>query len=493
MNSMRSFASQDLRRAMANASVSAYYGKGKNLRDNTWQGVGADIQRRLACGDLNPDLRFLSFADRVMTTEGWIVLTHVLHQLSSCSSLDLQRCGIKDIDSLIRMLPHFVHKTKCFNLGGNTLSTRSVRKIMDCMTAAYAHVRPSWLGIGADAQAGAMKSITKSACNPHHPRGCLCSKPSVVHVVRCLPKFNRVAQAEWESEHLRPVEQSAKEKKGLAKPLVDPPLICHMNWPTLPISIGKTSSTPSTQTPSGGDSPNAQRNGVDCVASTLQMDAFCSGDACKPYQRVPATTDAVGRIAPALLEGAASRKKQQTIDPDPLMAYVSSEKRAHEVEMMCNIARLCDILVAPLEAAARFARSQACIALAALQADRKLNCWLLGERMLLLAASAEGRLVLVDLTESASRGDLVDAHGAPACGAYPLRDFDFRATALRFEARSDQHELATKGGELLEINQEHTTHLAAGWVAARHIGASAYLWFPLDYCQIDFNAKPEVA
>jgi hypothetical protein len=478
---------------MASASVSAYYGKGKNLRNDTWQGVGADIQRRLACGDLSPDLRFLSFADRVMTAEGWTVLMHVLHQLNSCSSLDLQHCGIKDVHSLVRMLPQFVHKTKCLNLGGNNLSTRSVRKITDSMTVAYAHVRPSWLGIGADAQAGAMKSIVESACHPHHPRGCLCSKPSVVHVVRRLPRFDPVAKAEWESEHLRPLEQSAAEGKGLAKPLVEPPLFGHMNWPTLPISIGKTSSTPSTQTPSGGDSPNEQRNGFDCVVRMLPMDASYSDNACKPYQGVPATANAVGRIAPALLEGAASRKEPQAVDSGALMAYVSSEKRAHEVEMMSRIARLCDILAAPLEAAARFARSQACLALAALQADRKLNCWLLGERMLLLAASVEGRLVLVDLAESASRGVVVDARGAPACGACPLRDFDFRATALRFEARSDQHELAAKGGELLEINQEHTTHLAAGWVAARHVGASAYLWFPLDCCHIDFNARPEVA
>ena len=64
----------------------------------------------------------------------------------------------------------------------------------------------------------------------------------------------------------------------------------------------------------------------------------------------------------------------------------------------------------------------------------------------------------------------------------PLRDFNFRVKALAFAARADQHELRAEGGESLEINKEHTTHLASGWVAARLAGASAYLWYPLDRC-----------
>ena len=77
----------------------------------------------------------------------------------------------------------------------------------------------------------------------------------------------------------------------------------------------------------------------------------------------------------------------------------------------------------------------------------------------------------------------MDIRGAPAFKARPLRDFNFRVEALPFAARADQHELATAGDELLEINKEHTTHLASGWVAARRAGASAYLWFPLDRCR----------
>jgi len=112
--------------------------------------------------------------------------------------------------------------------------------------------------------------------------------------------------------------------------------------------------------------------------------------------------------------------------------------------------------------------------------------WAVGfsAKLFLSAASAEDRLLLLDLAESACRGHVVDIRGAPAFKARPLRDFNFRVKALPFAARADQHELATAGDELLEINKEHTTHLASGWVAARRAGASAYLWYPLDRCRV---------
>ena len=136
-----------------------------------------------------------------------------------------------------------------------------------------------------------------------------------------------------------------------------------------------------------------------------------------------------------------------------------------------------------LEAAARYLRGQASKACSVLRAGGELSCWLLDDKLFLLAASPEGRLLLLDLAESASRGDVLDIRGAPAFKARPLRDFEFRAAALPFAARTDQHELATAGNELLEINREHTTHLASGWVAARLAGASAYLWYPLYPCR----------
>ena len=110
-------------------------------------------------------------------------------------SLELQRCGIKCVGKLIDMLPELVHKTKCFNLEGNDLSAKNVRKLVDAMTAAYAYIRPSWLSIGPDAQAAAATCFTKTLCHPHHPRGCVCLKPGVVHVVRTLPKYDAVARA----------------------------------------------------------------------------------------------------------------------------------------------------------------------------------------------------------------------------------------------------------------------------------------------------------
>ena len=76
---------------------------------------------------------------------------------------------------------------------------------------------------------------------------------------------------------------------------------------------------------------------------------------------------------------------------------------------------------------------------------------------------------------------LVEA-GAGGVGRAPPQPAKQRRLAgLAF---ADQHELATAGNELLEINKEHATHLASGWVAARLAGASAYLWYPLDRCCI---------
>ena len=112
-----------------------------------------------------------------------------------------------------------------------------------------------------------------------------------------------------------------------------------------------------------------------------------------------------------------------------------------------------------------------------------LTCVLVGERLLMLAAGADARLLLIDLTESASRGAMVDLRGAPACGAQPLDGFTSRAKALPFEeARADQHELRTVGGEDLELCLDRRSYLLSGWVAARVSSDSAFLWFPIDRC-----------
>ena len=58
--------------------LSAFYGQGKALRDQSWQNIGKDIERRLACGDLDFNLHFLSFSGRPLTAEGWRVVEAVL-------------------------------------------------------------------------------------------------------------------------------------------------------------------------------------------------------------------------------------------------------------------------------------------------------------------------------------------------------------------------------------------------------------------------------
>eukprot|EP00973_Karenia_brevis_P094706 12423758-Karenia_brevis.AAC.1 len=465
-------------------AASAYYGKNKKLRDDTWRGVGADIQRRFTSGDLSPDLHFLSFADRAITAEGWAVLATVLHQLRSCLSLDLQRCDIKDVGKLVELLPDLVQKTKCYNLEGNALSAKSVRKLAAAMASAYGHIRPSWLSIGLDAQTAASKCLVKSVCHPYHPRGCMCSKPSVVHIVQCLPKYDALAKLRWEDEYLRPLDQYIVNQTNLSQPSADPLNVCHESLPTVPILNCELLSTPPTKTPSGDESPKELHKDGDFSDSAHSLEALRTDDTHIIRCEVPVASNTVGHSASVPAQ--AMEIRAQTLcasgPAEALMAYVASEKRAHQIEMICRLASLSDIGTAPLEAAARFTRSQISNALADFRAGGKLSCWLVGERMLLLAAFADSRLVLIDLTESASRGYVVDVRGAPACGARPIHDFNFRIVALGFNARPDQQELDAEGGEVLEINKEHMMHLASGWVAARRLGSSAFLWFPLDRC-----------
>ena len=161
------------------------------------------------------------------------------------------------------------------------------------------------------------------------------------------------------------------------------------------------------------------------------------------------------------------------------------KRNCHEVDIIYRTAKFSGMCAAPLEVAARFARRQASTALANFHSDGELSCWLLNESLLCLAASTEGCLLLVDLTQSASRGEVINACGEPTrhykC---PMYHFDFQAVALPFTACTENHELHTEGGELLDINVEHTTFLAAGWVAARPIGSGAFKWLPLDRCYV---------
>ena len=158
-----------------------------------------------------------------------------------------------------------------------------------------------------------------------------------------------------------------------------------------------------------------------------------------------------------------------------------------------HFAELCSICTLPLEAAVRTVSASVSAAAAESHALDGFSCSLVGDRLLLLSTSAENRLLLVDLTESALRGELVDSRGALCPGARPLRHFDIRATASPFAARARQHELPTDGGEQLQIDKEHDSEWASGWVAARLVGStSAFLLYPLDHCQVAVSERAQV-
>ena len=236
-------------------------------------------------------------------------------------SLELQRCGIRCVGKLVDMLPELVHKTKRFNLEGNDLSAKNVRKLVDAMTAAYAYIRPSWLSIGPDAQAAAATCFTETLCHPHHPRGCLCLKPGVVHVVRTLPKYDAVARAAWEEEHLRPLEPHLRG----ASDLVTAPRPPRMDDWTAPLSALKQRPlTPTTAASSCGGSPR-ERN----IADERRDISRHAGGSKFANKIAPASKGTDAHLAQAAC--AAS-------PPEALVAYVRLEKRAHDMEIISRLA-----------------------------------------------------------------------------------------------------------------------------------------------------------
>ena len=109
-------------------------------------------------------------------------------------------------------------------------------------------------------------------------------------------------------------------------------------------------------------------------------------------------------------------------------------------------------------------------------------------RHLLLTALANNLLCLVDLTTSLHCGSMVDVHGSQVASSHSLGDFAGRVRALPYtEARADQHELLTHGGETLELtfDERNAAYLLSGWVVARIASAGAFCWFPIDRCVYD--------
>ena len=372
--------------------TSAFYGKGKALRDESWQAIGADIDRRILCGDLAVNLHFLSFANRPITAEGWRVIADVLSKLKSCWTLDLQKCNINDMTKLVRLIPTLVNVTRRINLAGNHLTAKSVQKLVGIMTTSYAGVRPSWLCIGEDAESTANVHVKSLPCHPYHERGCLCKAASVVHVTRNLPKFNVKDKMSWEEKHLAPLRPYLRTQ-----------------------SLTSTASATATNSPvSSVDSPSL---------STSPMDL-----------PTPTATEVASTFA-------------------DLVAALTPLPTPRE-EVLLGFPRLGNPI---------------CVE----------------GRQLMIAASANDRLLVVDLTTSLHRGSVVDVHGSPVFGSRPLYDSASRTKALPFaEARADQHELFTEGGETLEINfdKPNLVYLLDGWVAARVVDTTVFSWFPVDRC-----------
>lgn len=148
--------------------------------------------RRLNCGDLRDEVQTLSFKGRLVTRQGWRMLEQVLPMLTTCFVLDLRGCGISNVTPLIEMMPKLVRVCKCFDLGGNNLSPKSVSLLVEAMDKQFLHIRPTWLAIGEDACDTACQYLHDPlACNPHYKKGCVHARHSVVHVVKKLSDFRQ--------------------------------------------------------------------------------------------------------------------------------------------------------------------------------------------------------------------------------------------------------------------------------------------------------------
>jgi len=172
------------------ACRSAYYGPGKKLRYESWKGIGDDIVHRLESGDLSDEVQTLSFKGRPLTKPGWQMLDRVLPKLNKCFVLDLRSCGISNVWPLVEMMPKLIRICKCFDLGGNALSSESVSLLVEAMDKQFHHIRPTWLAIGDDARDAACQYLHDPlACSPHCKTGCVHVQRSVVHVVKKLSDF----------------------------------------------------------------------------------------------------------------------------------------------------------------------------------------------------------------------------------------------------------------------------------------------------------------
>jgi len=158
-------------------------------------------------------------------------------------------------------------------------------------------------------------------------------------------------------------------------------------------------------------------------------------------------------------------------------SYVTAQHSAVKLDMLELWSSLGGYMVAPLSIAARVAQKQARNSFNILcdSFGDSLTSFLIGENMYILAAT-EGRLTLIDLSESVQMGGLVDFHGRDADEATPLQNFQYVVEAEPHEAEA--HELQTQGGEKLDISLQVTGDLLKGRVVCDG------LWFPMHKCKV---------
>ena len=145
---------------------------------------------------------------------------------------------------LVEMMPKLTRMCKCFDLGGNHLSSTSVELLKEAMTKQFADVRPTWLAIGDDA-CGNTHLHDPLQCNPHCRTGCFHTQRYVVHVVTSLA--------------------SVRQRHTPVKQNVDMKIECSKEWPKL--LSEETTTPPEESSTDSEDVPTPLQMGLDVGAT----------------------------------------------------------------------------------------------------------------------------------------------------------------------------------------------------------------------------------
>jgi len=342
-------------------SRNAHYGIGKNLRDESWDGIGKDIMRRLDVVDLHKELQTLSFRGRRMTKQGWTMLENVLPKLTTCFVLDLRACGITDVTPLVRMLPKLIRVCKCFDLGGNHLSAVSVKNLSNAMSKSFVGVRPTWLAIGEDACSDAVLS-DPFQCNPHCKRGCVHARFSVVHVVRTLFDFR---------------QQQYQQRESVIEN-IDTNINDTMQWPSLCSSGQESTATPPADESDESIEAPVQESGTSDIDAAFE--SFIEAQHAAFQMQIL-------EIWSTLVDGV-------IVAPLALAARVTRKKATTSSDILHN----------------SFAQAFTSI--------------ILNENMYIVAVQ-DGHLTLINLSVSIHKGKIIDYRLYDASNAVPLKNFRY--------------------------------------------------------------------